>query len=457
MEHSSSDLVYYPIPNYTMKCRLYPNKTQAKQIDEILFAVRLAYNHTLYEIFNDGMHLKEPDAKGNHYVDFKELGSADHRKHLMSVDSRISVIPSSVLSGYGGIFHSDLKRAMSLPPKQKGKPRQNTPRVSKTGALLPYPVEQATPFFYGRRKDRTSYTYQETCSKVSSTENKNVCRINLARIGSVKIRGWNRKLRFGAEQQYNFVEWMQKNSKQHLTITISKDACGDYFICFKLSKNFQTFGAMNAPTDEITGISIGIDTAVVTADGNRYDNQQYKAKQEARLAILNRQLSRREGPANIRFREHQTAMKKDGVYVPPSKRYVKTRRKYAYVHRKVARKRNHHNNQTTHDLIKKYGKIGVESLNVSGMMHNKHLAKKIADVAPATILTQLDYKSAWYGREYVPIDKNNDYTCTCCRCGNINRHVTFGTTQWICPECGASHDRDINAAINVQRIAFIDS
>ena len=81
MEHSSSDLVYYPIPNYTMKCRLYPNKTQAKQIYEILFAVRLAYNHTLYEIFNDGMHLKEPDAKGNHYVDFKELGSADHRKH----------------------------------------------------------------------------------------------------------------------------------------------------------------------------------------------------------------------------------------------------------------------------------------------------------------------------------------------------------------------------------------
>lgn len=457
MDYPSLGLVYYPIPNYTMKCRLYPNKTQAKQIDEILFAVRLAYNHTLYEIFNDGMHLKEPDAKGNHYVDFKELGSADHRKHLMSVDSRISIIPSSVLSGYGGIFHSDLKRAMSLPSKQKGKPRQNTPRVSKAGVLLPYPVEQATPFFYGRRKDRTSYTYQETCSKVSSTENKNVCRINLARIGSVKIRGWNRRLRFGAEQQYNFVEWMQKNSKQHLTITISKDACGDYYICFKLSKNFQTFGAMSAPTDKITGISIGIDTAVVTADGNRYDNQQYKAKQEARLSMLNRQLSRREGPANIHFREHQAAMKKDGVYVPPSKRYVKTQRKYAYVHRKVARKRNHHNHQTTHDLIKKYGKIGVESLSVSGMMHNKHLAKKIADVAPATILTQLDYKSAWYGRECVPIDKHNDYTRTCCCCGHINRHVTLGTTQWTCPECGASHDRDINAAINVRRIAFIDS
>ena len=50
MDYPSSGLVYYPIPNYTMKCRLYPNKTQAKKIDEILFAVRLAYNHTLYEI-----------------------------------------------------------------------------------------------------------------------------------------------------------------------------------------------------------------------------------------------------------------------------------------------------------------------------------------------------------------------------------------------------------------------
>ncbi|MGM9629305.1 hypothetical protein [Butyricicoccus sp.] len=157
---------YYQIPNYTMKCRLYPNKTAAATIDRIIFGVQLAYNHTVYEIFNNHFYLKEPDKNGEHYVDFRHLKSKEHRQHLISIDPRIGNVPSSALTGHNGVFNSDLKRAMSLPPdtsEQKNLKKvlraqgkkcsfKKTPRTTKNGALIPFPVEKSVPSFYNRKK-----------------------------------------------------------------------------------------------------------------------------------------------------------------------------------------------------------------------------------------------------------------------------------------------------------------
>ena len=89
------------------------------------------------------------------------------------------------------------------------------------------------PTYYNERHPRRSYTYQETVSKIQAGDNPNVFRISLAMIGSIKVRGWNQKLRFGDENT-DFLEWTKRtNPKTAITVVISKDIVGDYFIVFK--------------------------------------------------------------------------------------------------------------------------------------------------------------------------------------------------------------------------------
>lgn len=460
---------YYQIPNYTMKCRLYPNKTAAAMIDRIIFGVQLAYNHTVYEIFNNHLHLKEPDKNGDHYVDFGYLASKAHRHHLIAIDSRIEIVPASALMNKNGLFKADLKRAMALPSdtreqkelKRKLKAQRKkcsfkkTPRTTNSGALLPFPIEKTVPSFYNRNKHRMSYTYQETCTKISACHNHNVFKINLINVGSVKVRGWNERIRFGEHQEYNFVEWMElQSSKQQVTVTISKDTCGDYYICFKLSGNLSVWKPIQEPTKDTVGIDIGIKAAVITSDGEKFENRKYKQQEEDRLTALNRQLSRREGYANVKFRERAKLFQKQGIHLHQSNRYLSTQKALAKAHRKITRKRNHHNNNITTTLVSSYQGIGVESLNVSGMMHNKHLAKSIADVAFSTILAQIKYKSDWYQRQCIPINKRFPSSKKCHNCGFVFDGLTLSMRDWTCVRCRMHHDRDINAAINIRMEAF---
>ncbi|MGM9629306.1 RNA-guided endonuclease InsQ/TnpB family protein [Butyricicoccus sp.] len=273
--------------------------------------------------------------------------------------------------------------------------------------------------------------------------------------GPIKVRGWNERIRFGEHQEYNFVEWMERQSaRQRITVTISKDACGDYYICFKLSGKLAVWKPMKEPTKNTVGIDIGIKAAVITSDGEKFENRKYKQREEERLAALNRRLIRRNGYANIKFRERAKLFQEQGLALPQSNRYRSTQIALAKAHRKVTRKRIYHNNNTTTTLVSSYQGIGVESLNVSGMMHNKHLAKSIADVAFSTILEQIKYKSDWYQRTCVPINQFFPSSKKCHNCGFIFHGLTLSMRDWTCPRCQTHHDRDINAAINIRMEVF---
>lgn len=98
------------------------------------------------------------------------------------------------------------------------------------------------------------------------------------------------------------------------------------------------------------------------------------------------------------------------------------------------------------------GVVVIEDLNVSGMLTNHCLAQAISDVGFAEFRRQLGYKSVWYGSELIVADRWFPSSRLCRHCGCINSELKLSDREWIC-DCGAVHDRDLNAAINLKNLA----
>lgn len=94
--------------------------------------------------------------------------------------------------------------------------------------------------------------------------------------------------------------------------------------------------------------------------------------------------------------------------------------------------------------------IAIEDLNVAGMVRNGMLSRAISDVAWGELRRQLDYKAEWAGRKVVVIDRYFPSSKRCSACGYTAEALALATRQWTCPACYARHDRDINAARNIE-------
>jgi len=100
-------------------------------------------------------------------------------------------------------------------------------------------------------------------------------------------------------------------------------------------------------------------------------------------------------------------------------------------------------------LVRENQRIAVESLAVKNMVKNHKLALVISDSGWGELIRQLDYKCRWYGRNLVKIDQWFPSSKRCSNCGHIVEKMLLNIREWQCPECGANHDRDINAGKNI--------
>ena len=91
----------------------------------------------------------------------------------------------------------------------------------------------------------------------------------------------------------------------------------------------------------------------------------------------------------------------------------------------------------------------MESLNVSGMMKNHKLAKSIQELSLYRFKEILKYKAKWFNKEIIEIDRYFPSSKLCSNCGYKNEDLTLKDRTWVCPQCGTTHDRDINASINI--------
>lgn len=208
------------------------------------------------------------------------------------------------------------------------------------------------------------------------------------------------------------------------TVTVSKDAAGRYFVILLCDDVVAKKPASNGKV----GVDLGLTHFAILSTGEKIDAPNTFRKYEAKLAKLQRRL----------------AKKQKG-----SKNRSKARLKVARLHAKIADARRDFLHKLSTRLINENQVIAIESLSVSSMQKNRCLSKSISDASWSEFVRQLEYKARWYGRELIGIDRWYPSSKRCSDCGYTMPKMPLSVREWVCPECGAIHDRDINAARNV--------
>lgn len=467
---------YYKIKNYSMKCRLYPNKEEAKRIDDAIMGVQCYHNCALWDMFTNLSNTKPElyKPKKDKKPPKRKKGETDreYTERCEQYELKSKYKPGDIVhfpnwkllmsAAYKNMLIEDHPIIACAPPESI---TTNVGlKVDMAKSLGSNPIEFQRPKYYSKSKPRRSYTYPETLSKIHFTggkdgktkkdnteellENDNVFYIKLNRIGTVKVRGWNKKIRFNEEHTIDFRNYAENNRKKRVTVTVSKDNCGDYWIIFKLSDVYKPINE-NYEKGEV-GVDVGVKDIAILSNGKKYENKQFKKKNKKKLKALNRRMSRRMGYSNIKFRDER----KKNPDLKQSKRYLDVKLAHAKLERKIARQRNHYNNEITTEIVANNNLIGVESLRIRNMFRNRHLAYALSDVAMGSVLEMIKYKSEWYGRECKEINQWTPSSKECSSCGYKNENLTLAVREWTCPECGEHHDRDVNAAKNILKYAI---
>ena len=139
--------------------------------------------------------------------------------------------------------------------------------------------------------------------------------------------------------------------------------------------------------------------------------------------------------------------------VKGSRNRAKAKLKLARLHARIANVRRDGLHQLTTRLTRRFHTIGMEDLNVKGMLGNRTLARAVADMGWYELRRQLDYKAAWRGGQVVLADRWYPSSKLCSGCGHRLEDLALQVRRWTCPGCGAGHDRDVNAAVNLKNMA----
>ncbi|MBE9204267.1 transposase, partial [Synechocystis salina LEGE 06099] len=151
----------------------------------------------------------------------------------------------------------------------------------------------------------------------------------------------------------------------------------------------------------------------------------------------------------LRLAQKRLARKQKG-----SKNRDKARRKVAKIHLQISDSRKDFLHKLTTQLVRENQTIAVETLTVKNMVKNHKLALSISDSGWGEFVRQLDYKCRWYGRNLVKIDRWFPSSKRCSSCGHIVDKMPLNIRSWQCPECGTTHDRDVNASRNILAVGL---
>ena len=208
------------------------------------------------------------------------------------------------------------------------------------------------------------------------------------------------------------------------SVTISKTPSEKYFASIvtelEISKAPLNGGKI--------GLDLGLKDFVITSKPEKFPNPRYFERSLRRLKIRQRRLSRKVKGSNNRNN---------------------SRIRVAKIYEKVANQRADYQHKISLKLTCENQAISCEDLNIKGSVKNRKLAKQISDVAWGQFLTLLEYKGELYGCEIFKVDRFFPSSKRCSNCGYIKEDLTLKDRQWDCVKCNTSHDRDINACVNL--------
>ena len=261
------------------------------------------------------------------------------------------------------------------------------------------------PQFKKKGKSRDSFTLTNDQFAIDA------CRIRIPNLGLVRMR---ETLRF---------------SGKILSATISRTA-DQWFASITVDTDSNPL----PPTENqgVVGVDLGVSALATLSTGEVVAGAKPHKALLSRLQRLSRSLSRKvKGSAN----RH------------------KAKCKLAKLHARIATIRKDTLHQLTTDLTRRFSLIGIEDLNVSGMVKNRHLSRAISDMGFFEFRRQLEYKAEMRGGVVIAANRFFASSKTCSACGGKVEKLPLSIRQWDCPTCGTSHDRDVNAAINLANYA----
>lgn len=217
--------------------------------------------------------------------------------------------------------------------------------------------------------------------------------------------------------------------------TISKTCTHKYFISIVFDDGKEAPVKQAFSENTAIGLDVGIKDFAVLSDGTKVENPKYLKTSMQTLKVLQRQVSRK---------------------VKGSNRRKKAIKRLAKLHEKVTNQRNDFQHKLSSKLICENQAIGLETLNVNGMVKNHKLAQAIADASWSSFVDKLEYKAEWFGKTILRIGRFEPSSKLCNVCGFYNSDLTLKIRDWCCPICGTNHDRDINAAVNIKKFALQD-
>jgi len=194
--------------------------------------------------------------------------------------------------------------------------------------------------------------------------------------------------------------------------------------------------------NQAVGVDLGVKFLATLSDGVRILGSKASRKNERKLRRLNQSLSRKVG-----------AKKGEAK----SANFIKAKAQISRLYARMANIRTDETHKLTTMLTQNYGIIGIEDLNVKGMMSNHKLARSVADMSFFEFRRQLEYKTETAGVKVVVADMWFPSSKTCSTCGINADEMPLHVRDWTCEHCNSHHDRDINAAINLRNYALANA
>lgn len=222
---------------------------------------------------------------------------------------------------------------------------------------------------------------------------------------------------------YLKVKWSRYVSVEPSSVTILRRPSGKYFVSLVVDVE----PALLPKTGNAVGIDFGITRLATLSNGEKVANPKYTYKYAQHLKRQQQVLSRKQ---------------------KTSERYQRQKQRVAKIHEKIANSRQDVAKKLAWSLVSRFDTIYVEDLNLRGMVKNHNLARSLSDASIGQAIQTIETKAAMHGKTVVKVDRWFPSSKLCSECGKLQESMPLSIREWTCT-CGATHDRDENAAKNI--------
>jgi putative transposase len=288
-------------------------------------------------------------------------------------------------------------------------------------------LDHAFQNFYQNRKDRIAGKTKRYVG-FPQFKKKGRCKDSFRLTGIIRVFSASKQVQLPRLGKLRTKEWPQlPSSARILSATVSRTA-DRWYVALQVVEEVPEAPPNDQPM--VLGIDPGLAKSATFSNGLGLPNPKWLRKGETKLRRLARAVSRK--PKGSKNRQ-------------------KAVQRLARFHQRLSACRADHHHKLSAYVTQNHGVIVTEELYIAGLSRNKRQAKRWADVAHGEFRRQLIYKSEWHGAQYVAVPRFYPSSKLCSTCWYYHADLTLADRIFECPMCGQSLDRDLNAALNMER------